>query len=681
MKFKELAIQNFGVYEGVHEFSLRTNSQGSDKGQNLIVVKGPNGSGKSTFFTAISLVLFGRQTLGNKVSQREYEEFLLSRFHKARFAGNTVKTENASVSLALEYVESGRRNEINIKRTWTRNENSVSETLEILKNDSPPEVQEVDYDTWLNDLFPPGLKTILCFDAEDMNALVRAKNDEELKKVVKHLLGLHLVEQLEDDLQYYLRQKGGGTRYDSLRDDITEQQQAVDKINSKLKEKKDQQEKLRDKEKEINSDLNRFERELSSEGGDYAARRPIIKERLEQLEEEIEKDEDKLRDLCTELLPFTLAPSLSNKLNSRLESELELHRKQITSEFLQDKIGELSESLDNSSLWNELEVEQKQSEKIIQHLKELLESEIDENDHSSSLVHELAENDVLKLQRWIQEAQKSVPQLALHISDELKEKKEEKAEHKEYLKRAPDDEKLEPIFDKIRDAEEELQQLRKKIGKNDEEIGSLEFKYEEEKRELEKLIEKFEDIQKEKRNFNLAEKSKLALKSYHESLAVKRLQDLCNELVNCFNQICEKDQLLSDAEIDIDTFEVKLTDQNGETVTVNDLSMGESQIYGISLLWALRNISGYNLPLLIDTPIARLDKTHRSNFIHEYLPDVSEQVLLFATTAEMEGDVQSEFEPNMAHLYELNFNEDVGSTVVKGSGHQKNEAEESKIEA
>jgi len=673
MKLKRITIENFGVYEGVHEFDLKTKSTSDDSPQNLVVIKGPNGSGKSTFFRAVALALFGRQALGSRVSKKEYDEYLLSRFHKSRFTSDSVKTENISIRLVLDFVESGQPHEINIHRHWKRNGSNVTENLTILKNEQPPEVQEVDYQTWLNDLFPPGLKTILCFDAEDMNSLVRAKNDEELKKVVKRLLGLHLVEQLNKDLEYYLRKKGGGSKYDTLKEEILAKQKVIDRYNDQIKELQNKIKEFETEEKELSSDLKRHERELASEGGDYAARRPLIKERIYQLDEEIDKYENKIREICSGLLPFTLAPNLSQKLNERLESELELHRKKITSEYLQDKIEDLSDRLNNSSIWKELQVNSKQSKKLIQYLKESLEEEIEEKGQTKSLVHELAENDILKLQGWIQEAENSIPDLGLHLTSELNEKKGEKAEHQEYLNRAPDDDKLEPLFDKIREAENRISEIRKEIRKKTEELGSLQFKLEEVEREQEKLIDKLKEIEKESRKFSLAEKSQLALKSYHESLAHNQLQKLCDELVECFNQICEKDQLLSEADINTESFEVTLTDKSGESIPVDDLSMGESQIYGLSLLWALRNISGYELPLLIDTPIARLDKTHRTKFINEYLPEVSNQVLLFTTNAEMEKHVQDEFKPFIAHMYELSFEEESGSTTVMGKGYNKTE--------
>lgn len=672
MKLERVIIKNFGVYDQVHEFKVNTYTSGKRENKNLVIVKGPNGSGKSTFFKSIALGLFGRQALGSRITQKEYDEYLYSRFHKDRLADKQKRQDEASVTLVLDYVESGIKNTIKIEREWSRSGQKVTEHLKVLKNGTPPEVQEIDYQTWLNDLIPPGLMSVLCFDAEDMNALVKAKNDEELKRVIERLLGLHLVEQLGKDLDYYIRKQGGGAKYDNLKEEVIQKQQKIDQIRNELKKIKHIKKELESEEKELNSKLNRLERDLSSEGGDYAARRPLIKERLTQLDEEIEKKETKLRELVTGLLPFALAPVLSDKLSSRLHKELELHRKQITSNFLEDKVDELSNTLSKSSIWKEHDIDKNISGKIIELIQDQL-SKTSETDNSENyLVHELAENDVLKLQGWIQEAENSVPELALNLSSDLKTKRKEKHEHEEYLKRAPEDDKLEPIFDKIRESEERLSSVRKEIREKIESISSLEFKLEEVEREEEKIAEKIHTIEKEQQKLSLAQKSQKALEAYQESLAKKQLEEFCYELVECFNRICEKSQLLSQAEIDRETFEVILTDQNGEKITVDDLSMGESQIYGLSLLWALRNISGYELPLLIDTPIARLDKTHRSNFINVFLPDISEQVILFATNVEMEEQITEELEPNTAQYYELSFDEKEGSTIVAGSGYTKN---------
>ena len=668
MKFKKLTIENFGVYEGRHEFDLQVYPKNGSQKQNLIIVKGPNGSGKTTFFRTISLALFGRLALGTKISNKEYQEFIEARFHKSRKTDGPEKKSTAEVELTIEYVQSGKKKEIQVSRTWNKKADAF-ENLQILIDGETPKVQDIDYQTWLNDLFPAGLLNVLCFDAEDMNSLVRAKNNDELKKVIKRLLGLHLVNQLDDDLSYYLRNNGGGTEYDVLKEEVVTYQIEIDDISNEIKKKRDRQVELENQEKELNAKLSQLERELSSEGGDYAARRPLIKDRIAQLDEEIEELEAKLRELSSGLLPFSFAPIISEKLNKRLKSELDSHRKKIASDYLEEKVNSISEDLKNSKLWEKKSIDKSLSKDIIMEINSLLKGD-SETESKKVILHELSENDVLKVQQWIKESSESVPDLALHISKDLRSKKEERSEHQEYLNRAPDEDKLEPIFDKIRKVEDSLTTLRKQNKVLSEEIGSIEFKKEQVVREQEAVKNKLHEVEKNRRKFSMAQRSKIVLEAYNKKLTETQIQELCKELVDCFNRICDKEQLLSEANIDSNTFDVTLIDKQGEVVSINDFSMGESQIYGLALLWALRKISGYELPLLIDTPVARLDEVHQTNFINEFLTEVSDQVLLFATNVEMSNNVEKRLQPAVSQTYELQFDERLGHTVVSGEGHR-----------
>ncbi|MGF1669259.1 MAG: DNA sulfur modification protein DndD, partial [Balneolaceae bacterium] len=490
-----------------------------------------------------------------------------------------------------------------------------------------------------------------------------------------------LSEQLNDDLNYYLRKKGGGNKYDILKEEVLVKQQFIDHLNTQISEVRDKQLDMEEQEKELQSRISGYERELASEGGDYAARRPIIKDRINQLDSEIHEIEAKIHDLCAGLLPFTLAPVLSQKLFNRLKSELDTHREAIASDILDKKVDSLKKRLQDSNIWDESGVNSEAKSHIINEITGLLQANAATKDSGNILIHELSENDVLKVQNWIREAANSVPELALHLSHDLKKKNMEKEEHQEYLKRAPDDDKLEPIFEKIRGTEEKLVEIRKQNKLLSEKIGSLQFKLEQAEREHEAVVSNLKEIEKETRKFSMAEKSRLVLQSYNEKISALRVEKLCEELTECFNRICDKDSLLSSAEIDPDTYNVSLTGLNGESVTVDDFSMGESQIYGLALLWALRKISGYELPLLIDTPVARLDKVHRANFINEFVPEVSDQVLLFATNVEMSDELHKEIEPRLAHLYELSFDEKEGMTSVAGSGHKCETKERKELKA
>ena len=72
------------------------------------------------------------------------------------------------------------------------------------------------------------------------------------------------------------------------------------------------------------------------------------------------------------------------------------------------------------------------------------------------------------------------------------------------------------------------------------------------------------------------------------------------------------------------------------------MSAGEKQLLAISLLWGLARVSEKHLPVAIDTPLARLDSSHRQNLIERYFPTASHQVILLSTDTEI-GKAEVEF--------------------------------------
>ena len=70
-------------------------------------------------------------------------------------------------------------------------------------------------------------------------------------------------------------------------------------------------------------------------------------------------------------------------------------------------------------------------------------------------------------------------------------------------------------------------------------------------------------------------------------------------------------------------FDRYLKDDSGNigsisTDSVISYSKGEKQILAISILWGLSIVSGRDIPVIIDTPLSRLDSEHRKNIVEEY---------------------------------------------------------------
>jgi DNA sulfur modification protein DndD len=56
-------------------------------------------------------------------------------------------------------------------------------------------------------------------------------------------------------------------------------------------------------------------------------------------------------------------------------------------------------------------------------------------------------------------------------------------------------------------------------------------------------------------------------------------------------------------------------------------------------MWALKEASGAPMPVIVDTPLGRLDSDHRLSVVQNYFPRASHQVVLLATDAEVDDQI------------------------------------------
>lgn len=85
-------------------------------------------------------------------------------------------------------------------------------------------------------------------------------------------------------------------------------------------------------------------------------------------------------------------------------------------------------------------------------------------------------------------------------------------------------------------------------------------------------------------------------------------------------------------------------------------------IFAIATLWALREVSGRPLPVILDTPLSRLDDAHRRAMLAEFVPQVAQQVIVLATTTEIDDATLRFIQPAVSRAYLLQA--DSASTQV-----------------
>lgn len=84
----------------------------------------------------------------------------------------------------------------------------------------------------------------------------------------------------------------------------------------------------------------------------------------------------------------------------------------------------------------------------------------------------------------------------------------------------------------------------------------------------------------------------------------------------------------------------------------------------MSLVGALAEVTGYKVPLIVDTPLARLSEQHCHNLLDYWIHDGSRQVILLAQDKEIGGAEFARLKSHVACSYLLQH-EQTGHGVGK----------------
>ena len=95
------------------------------------------------------------------------------------------------------------------------------------------------------------------------------------------------------------------------------------------------------------------------------------------------------------------------------------------------------------------------------------------------------------------------------------------------------------------------------------------------------------------------------------------------------------------------------------------LSAGEKQLMVISLLWALALCSKKKLPVIIDTPLSRLDSAHRVALIQTYFPQASDQTIILSTDSEIDRNYYEIMKDNIGDEFTLVYDDETKATTIR----------------
>ena len=655
MHLTKVTLKNYGVYRDKVEFDLTTTPD-----KPVILIGGTNGAGKTTLFESILVGFYGKSYFDKKTTRKEYEKFLGNKVH--RYLGTTAAADSTSIIVDFKFYHNGIVDDYTVDRTWYDNDGRLTEELKIKKNNKRLDsVEESQWQSFIEELIPKGIAKLFFFDGEKIVKMTEDENEEiEIKSSFDSLLGLDVIEQLHSDLRVHIMRNmkdNSNTidaQYNGFIHEKEEIVQDLERLERNIVSKTSDQE-------DILSEIHVLEDKISKIGGGFASKREDLRLKKASLEISRTVSESEIKSLISGPMPFCLIPKQIKSIQSQIKKDSETTKKQFEKEILDEKLNQILAVLNQKTLWKEVPDDSKVKEllnskitKVFepkksskQEMKNLFNFSLLESTNILNLLKDLVANHVPKL------AQES--SLFDKISDELN-------QIETALSNAPNDDEIGPLISK-------LNILHKEQGVLENEIDHMESKVSTQNTYLKMINSKIRNIvadqYKDKSagvQVQLATKVQKVLDEYILKLKEKKLQLLEVYLLEELRRLLHKENLITKVTINKISFEITLYDKDENAIPKDLLSKGEQQMFATGVLLALARTSGKPLPFMIDTPLARLDVSHRDNMIEKFFPYASHQVVIFSTDSEISEDYYRQLLPYLSRSYAMEYMPGKGKT-------------------
>ncbi|CAI1106221.1 DNA sulfur modification protein DndD [Serratia quinivorans] len=654
MLIKQLVLHNFRVFNGTHTIDLAPRKRRHDDNPRpIILFGGLNGAGKTSILSAIRLALYGRLAFGPATQQQEYIEHLSSSIHNG--AHNIERPTEAAIELTFTYNKDGYESEFTVQRTW---ENGHKDRL-YLQQDGKVlnELNDDQCQGFLNELIPHGIADLFFFDGEKIAELAEDESGTILRTAVRRLLGLDLISKLRNDLMIFVKRQQSSQLADSQQQQLADLEVQIKQLDFQTEEILEKADFTKTRIDFLSKDIIRYEGLLNAQGGAFAHTKTQEKQKVETLLKDKERLEKALRQECDGSLPYALAPNTLSRLLQQIDNETQIKQ----ARNFEKELSLFLAQLKNDIAFRSESTGRIAAESIADNLKDYMASK-----PKGDLLFDISEREAGMLQQSIEKDSKNAWQRFDLYRKQLNDVEQQLEQAAANIARAPEDEQLLDIFEKLRDLDRQREALGQKYH------SLLEDAKHTKQKQLDcvRQVQKTHDTVRNQHDFSSAYKNaqetiKL-LDSYSEVLIQARVRTLSTNFELAYRKLARKEDLQLNSHINPETFDVELVDDKGSIINRKLLSAGEKQIYAIAILEALAKTSGRDLPVIIDTPLGRLDSKHRDKLINNYFPEASHQVVLLSTDTEVdERYFVDQLRDDISHAYEIVFNAHTKSSTLK----------------
>jgi len=667
LRFDNLVIQNYKTFRNKTQFNFN-NGHTPTSDRNVFLIGGMNGAGKTSILDAVNLCLYGEKKI-DKVfkSINQYE----------------LEKGNCACSVELQFVmDNG--DTICLTRSWgipftfsdTPSPEELKEKITIKKNNRViSEVEQQSFLDYIKTEIPEGITQFFFFDGEKIQHIAADEYAAmDLKNSMEAALGIQNIHKLIDDLDHIKRDE----RKDIpgiTNEDIRLQETEIDQLENKKG-------KLEKQSSEIDTQLEQykgmlsesksfFKKEFGFESDDIKLKEQNEKIRI-KLSSRLSEIDLELKNIIQTNFAFAQLIPVFNKVRLQIQNEKKL-RVDRSKQGIADTIP--GEILDEIKSFEEVNRKQPLTDTELQYLQEKITAiihkyiKIKGTSDKTPEILKLSDDDAKKIIIKMEDIEKGVSDKFIQLLQEKqkvqidleiieKDLNKKNFEGSRLTRFNEIQTRLELFSNDIGERNEKLKQINTDLETLSKSIADKKEKLEEAYTILEKSTKKGTFL---KQITNISQ----LLTEYVDQLRSAKINQLETSTFEMFKQLLSKGESVVQLSIDPKTYLITIKNDSGHVIRKEALSAGEKEIFAISLLWGLAQTSQLKLPIIIDTPLSRLDSTHRDRIVSNYFPNAGHQVIILSTDTEVDKKYYSILENHLQDAIHLKYNPQQKLTTIE----------------
>jgi DNA sulfur modification protein DndD len=656
VKFRKLSIENYKSFQ----FPTEILFPAGEDGRSIFLIGGMNGAGKTSIMESVTYCLYGGKAddIYRNINRRE----------KAK--GNA----NVAFELVMEMDDGS---ELVVKRSWTAGAVSeprprdLTERLVVVRDGKRVSVQNQElWQDFIRAAIPPGITQFFFFDGEKIQEIAADDHSEvRLKTSLEAALGIQYINRLASDILYIKQDERKG--YVEISDeDLDFKQSELKREKSKLARKHKERE-------ELKVELDGFKAQLDEAKKRFETAFHVAPESRDALREQEKKRvfaanrlaqvESEIRVLSEKALPFSLAGTLFDGIRRKIEAE----RESAGGEAIREQAASLAKRIVRVVEEPEPIFTETLSAERMAELERRICRLLKEGDPAAGVekILDLSDRDAARVLNRMESLENSDVFLIKPLLDEasgLKAQIQQLEGMSQVGVLTPSERDL---FDELQGTMEsgstQIGRKTEQLRLVEEDILGLEKRIRDIELEIEKLYEKHH-VSKEKADF-IEECDAIAsvLNQFVVRLRKNKVRLLQEKTFEMYRLLSSRSGLIKDLTIDDKTYEVHITDRNGHEIRKSSMAAGEKEVFAVSLLWGLAQTSELKLPIIIDTPLSRLDSTHRDNIVNNYFPNAGEQVIILSTDTEVDSNYYRSLKPRLSGAASLEYDQRQELTTIR----------------